>query len=58
MKIRRLTLKFLKNVYIIIRYFGFDYFRAVYEHYKTDKDAYDNFAECVQDELYALADSM
>lgn len=51
-------MKFLKNVYTIIRYFGFDYLRALYEKYKTDKDAYENFAECVQDKLYALADSM
>lgn len=50
--------KFLKNVYIIIRYFGFDYLRALYENYKTDKDNYENFAECVQDELYAISDSM
>lgn len=53
-----MPLKFLKNVYIIIRYFGFGYLRALYENYKTDKDNYKNFAECVQDELYALADSM
>lgn len=51
-------MKFFKNVYIIIHYFGFGYLRAIYERYKTDKDAYENFAECVQDELYALADSM
>ena len=50
--------KFLKNVYIIIRYFGFGYLRALYEQYKIDRYAYENFAECVQDELYALEDSM
>lgn len=38
-----MTLKFLKNVYIIIRYFGFGYLRAVYEQYKTDKDDPENF---------------
>lgn len=51
-------MKFLKNVCIIIRYFGFGYLRALYEQYKTDKNVYENFAECVQDELYALEDSI
>ena len=52
------TLKFLKNVCIIIRYFGFYYLKALYEQYKANKDSYENFAECVQDEFYTLADSM
>ena len=57
-------MKFLKNVcatiryvYIFIRYFGFNFFRAVWENYKEDKDSYENFAECLQEELYAMADS-
>lgn len=50
-------MKFLKNVYVIIRYFGFNFLRVIYENYKTDKDSYENFAECIQEELYAMADS-
>lgn len=49
-------MKFIKNIYVIIRYFGFGYLKAIYENYRADKDVYENFAECVREELYALAD--
>ncbi|MBO7712224.1 MAG: hypothetical protein J6S85_01575 [Methanobrevibacter sp.] len=49
-------MKFIKNIYTIIRYLGFGYVKAIYENYRADKDMYENFAECVQEELYALGD--
>ena len=49
-------MKFIKNIYTIIRYLGFGYVKALYENYRADKDMYENFAECVQEELYALGD--
>ena len=49
-------MKNLKNLYIIIRYFGFGYLKAIYQNYKADKDEYEDFWECLQEELYAIAD--
>lgn len=50
-------MKNLKNLYIIIRYFGFSFLKTIYQNYKSDKDLYEDFWECLQEELYAMADS-
>ena len=47
----------IKNLYVIIRYFGFSYLDSIYYNYKQDKDSYEDFWECLQEELYAMADS-
>ena len=47
----------IKNLYGIIRYFGFSYLNTIYYNYKQDKDSYEDFWECLQEELYAMADS-
>lgn len=47
----------LKNLYGIIRYFGFGFLKTIYQNYKSDKDSYEDFWECLQEELYAMADS-
>ena len=47
----------IKNLYIIIVYFGFGYLDAIYYTYKQDKDLFEDFWECLQEELYAIADS-
>lgn len=44
----------LKNIYIAIRYFGLGFLLAVYQNYKSDKDSYDDFWECLQEEFYAM----
>lgn len=49
--------KNIKNLYIIIRYFGFNYLDSIHYVYKQNKDMYEDFWECLQEEIYALADS-
>ena len=57
MKNLKKNIKNLKNLYIIIRYFGFGFLKTIYQNYKSDKDLYEDFWECLQEELYAIADS-
>lgn len=47
----------IRNLYCIIRYFGFSYLASIYCNYKQNKDVYEDFWECLQEELYAMADS-
>ena len=52
-----MTKRDIKNLWCIIRYFGFGFLKAIIDNYKSDKDLYEDFWECLQEEIYAMADS-
>ena len=44
----------IKNLYFIIRYFGFKYLNTIHCINKQNKDVYEDFWECLQEEIYGL----
>lgn len=45
-------MKKLKNIYLIIKHFGFSYFMSVIALYKSERRCYINFWECLEDEVF------